>query len=136
MLNLIGRAKILKKSISIKILILASIKEIKIFDLFYVLACTYIYDEAGEKLQNMQSINPILYIKNELKNSLVWLHKNNLIFFSSHLIKLTYKGDVYVKAIKNENLGFVNVFIAKVNYCANDCRKLYLKFEEGTNQVC
>ena len=112
--NLIGKNSIFEKALCMKIMLFLYSNEIKINELFYALSCLELIDVNGNTAKTMQGLNPMLFIKNNLRNCLNLLEQYGLIYIENHNIFLTIDGTVLIDAI-NKNDELVKEYINKKN---------------------
>ena len=112
--NLIGKNSIFEKALCMKIMLFLYSNEIKINELFYALSCLELIDVNGNTAKTMQGLNPMLFIKNNLRNCLNLLEKYGLIYIENHNIYLSIDGTVLIDAI-NKNDELVKEYTNKKN---------------------
>ena len=112
--NLIGKNSIFEKALCMKIMLFLYSNEIKINELFYALSCLELIDVNGNTAKTMQGLNPMLFIKNNLRNCLNLLEQYGLIYIENHNIYLSIDGTVLIDAI-NKNDELVKEYINKKN---------------------
>lgn len=94
--NLVGKNKVLNKSYCLKIMILLSFNKILISDLIYALSCLELIDENENKNNNMQSYNPMLFIKKNILTNLKRCIDLNLIYVKEHYLNISEEGKKYI----------------------------------------
>lgn len=122
--NLIGKNRIFEKALCMKIMLFLYNSEIRINELFYALSCLELIDVNGNIVDTMQGLNPMLFIKNNLRKCLNMLYQYDLIYIENHNIYLSIDGMVLIDAI-NKNDGLIKEYINKKNIIKTDYIEKY-----------
>ena len=118
--NLSGmKNDILLKSLCMKIVLFTYDAAVDFTDLIYALSCLELIDENGEKSKNMQGINPMLFIRKNIREALNIIYDKGLVYVENHKLVLSYSGEILVKELIAENHPVSIEYLNRKKYVTN-----------------